>query len=340
MALWRAGLIGGAVLAAIAIVSIWRLQDPVVVPPATVDAPPEHVDAPPMSPVASASVPAEAAAVLKLDLVRIEPSGESVFAGSAEPGAEVQVRIGEEVIASARADSDGNFVTYGTVSPGEGVQRLELWVAEAGQAPKLSQAPVFVTRPRPDSPDPAPEAAETAPQPQQQPMVVQAQPEGVSVLQSPARPAGQAVTLDLVSYSSEGWLEISGRAEALRLLRVYANAVLIAETWVSADGRWSTRAAAGLAPGDYTLRVDMLAEDGAVRGRVESPFRREPAEAAVAEGEIVVQPGDTLWAIAENRYGTGFRYSVIYQANAGRIRDPDLIYPGQIFNLPSPDAPR
>jgi len=28
------------------------------------------------------------------------------------------------------------------------------------------------------------------------------------------------------------------------------------------------------------------------------------------------------------------RYGVIYQANAEQIRDPDLIYPGQIFTLP------
>jgi len=153
------------------------------------------------------------------------------------------------------------------------------------------------------------------------------------------------VTLDLVSYSDEGWLEISGRAEALRNLRIYANAVMIAETWVAADGRWSTRAAAGLAPGNYRLRVDLLGDDGAVRSRVESPFRRESVEAAtLAAGQIVVQPGDTLWAIAENRYGEGVRYSVIYQANAARIRNPDLIYPGQIFAVPDPDpsadAPR
>jgi len=28
---------------------------------------------------------------------------------------------------------------------------------------------------------------------------------------------------------------------------------------------------------------------------------------------------------------------VIYQANAARIRNPDLIYPGQIFAVPDPE---
>ena len=50
-------------------------------------------------------------------------------------------------------------------------------------------------------------------------------------------------------------------------------------------------------------------------------------------GSIVVR-GDSLWNIARARYGTGFRHTLIYGANKDQIRDPDLIYPGQVFNLP------
>jgi nucleoid-associated protein YgaU len=49
---------------------------------------------------------------------------------------------------------------------------------------------------------------------------------------------------------------------------------------------------------------------------------------------VTIQPGDTLWAISENRYGAGIRYVQVYRANRDRIRDPDLIYPGQVFDLP------
>jgi nucleoid-associated protein YgaU len=48
----------------------------------------------------------------------------------------------------------------------------------------------------------------------------------------------------------------------------------------------------------------------------------------------VVSRGDSLWRISRETYGRGARYSVIYQANQTQIRDPDLIYPGQIFVLP------
>jgi hypothetical protein len=53
-------------------------------------------------------------------------------------------------------------------------------------------------------------------------------------------------------------------------------------------------------------------------------------------GRLIVQPGHNLWRIARETYGQGVRYTIIYQANRDQIRDPDLIYPGQIFTLPPP----
>jgi nucleoid-associated protein YgaU len=49
---------------------------------------------------------------------------------------------------------------------------------------------------------------------------------------------------------------------------------------------------------------------------------------------FIVQPGNSLWRIARRSYGEGLRYTVIYDANKDQIRDPDLIYPGQVFVLP------
>jgi nucleoid-associated protein YgaU len=51
-----------------------------------------------------------------------------------------------------------------------------------------------------------------------------------------------------------------------------------------------------------------------------------------------VQPGNTLWGISRERYGQGILYVQVFEANRDKIRDPDLIYPGQIFNLPDDAA--
>ncbi|WP_238179413.1 LysM peptidoglycan-binding domain-containing protein, partial [Methylobacterium oxalidis] len=48
--------------------------------------------------------------------------------------------------------------------------------------------------------------------------------------------------------------------------------------------------------------------------------------------------GDSLWQISRRTYGKGDRYTVIYDANQQQIRDPDLIYPGQIFVLPTDEG--
>ena len=48
----------------------------------------------------------------------------------------------------------------------------------------------------------------------------------------------------------------------------------------------------------------------------------------------VVARGDNLWRISRITYGRGVRYPLIFDANRDQIRDPDLIYPGQVFVLP------
>ncbi len=62
-----------------------------------------------------------------------------------------------------------------------------------------------------------------------------------------------------------------------------------------------------------------------------------------SQGDTVVVPsidtraivrGDNLWRISRETYGAGQRYTVIYGANRDQIRNPNLIYPGQIFVLP------
>ena len=54
---------------------------------------------------------------------------------------------------------------------------------------------------------------------------------------------------------------------------------------------------------------------------------------------ITVQPGFTLWGIAQERLGDGVLYVQVFEANRDRIKDPDLIYPGQVFSLPEAPAP-
>ncbi|HLQ18678.1 MAG TPA: LysM peptidoglycan-binding domain-containing protein, partial [Tabrizicola sp.] len=63
-----------------------------------------------------------------------------------------------------------------------------------------------------------------------------------------------------------------------------------------------------------------------------------PAPAA-APVTVTVQPGFTLWGIAQERYGDGVLYVQVFEANKDKIKDPNLIYPGQVFSVPETAAP-
>ena len=51
-----------------------------------------------------------------------------------------------------------------------------------------------------------------------------------------------------------------------------------------------------------------------------------------------VVSGDTLGKIAKNYYGNAMKYPVIFEANKPMLKDPDLIYPGQVLRIPHIDA--
>lgn len=56
----------------------------------------------------------------------------------------------------------------------------------------------------------------------------------------------------------------------------------------------------------------------------------------VKETNYTVVRGDHLWGIARKseHYGNGFAWPMIYKANRDKIKNPDLIYPKQVFSIP------
>ncbi|MFQ5775246.1 MAG: LysM peptidoglycan-binding domain-containing protein [Kiloniellaceae bacterium] len=144
-----------------------------------------------------------------------------------------------------------------------------------------------------------------------------------------------ALLLETVDYDARGLAVIGGRAAPGVRLVVYLDGKPIGQTVVGVGGRWQVKLDRPVSPGVHRLRVDQVDESGKVTARVETPFSRAVLVAALPdETAVIVQPGNSLWRIARRVYGKGLRYTVIYEANQGQIRDPDLIYPGQIFVIP------
>lgn len=262
------------------------------------------------------------------DIVRVDPRGTAVLAGRGAPGSRVTLMSGDEQIASVEIDAAGEWVMIvDRPLPSGSVELSLIMVTPDGQEIRSDQVVVVSV---PESRD-------------RTPLVVLGRPgEASRVLQSPFDGVSMGpLSLETVDYDESGSVIFSGRAEPGSTVRVIADGQVVGETRAGASGRWSVQAGRDFAPGVYNLQVDQLDADGRVTAVIALPFERASAEDALAAreaGRVVVQPGNSLWRIARRLYGDGVQYTIIYQANREQIRDPDLIYPGQVFRAPETDG--
>jgi nucleoid-associated protein YgaU len=294
---------------------------------------------------ASGTPPAPGSAgvvVPSFDIVRVNPDGGMVIAGRAAPNSDVTVTADNQKIGSVAADDRGEWVLLPDTKLAPGNHQLALSAQLPGQTAVASEDVVVVVVPQPlvasnGQTTTQNQTAGAATQPTQPlAVVVPNNNKGSIVLQAPAPPQSGLLILQSVDYDAGGHLVIGGQAPPGEEGRAYLDNRYLGVAKADQAGRWHITPADEVAPGLHSLRIDEVDANGKVVARVESPFSRaQPVDVAAGNQVVVVQPGNSLWLIASRTYGSGFRYTVIYQANKGQISDPDLIYPGQIFKLPA-----
>jgi len=281
------------------------------------------------------------------DIVRIRPTGETVIAGRAAPGATVTITDNGTVLGTVTADANGEWVFLPPKPLGPGNHQFSLSVDQATGGPLLSDEIVVAVVPEANTDIAGRTISGTG---EALTMIVPREGAGTTVLQTPsataasgspdaAAPQSGALALDSIDYDDQGRVVVGGRAPPGAEVRVYLDNALVGRTVAGPDGRWHVTPETTVASGLHQLRVDQVTGDGKVVTRVESPFDRAAPEATAAAASattVVVQPGNSLWRIARRSYGSGWDYTVIYEANREQIRNPDLIYPGQVFALPVP----
>lgn len=212
--------------------------------------------------------------------------------------------------------------------------------AKAAETPKIVDAePEETASAQPLSEAPAKSSADPAAPPK----VLIADKDGVRVVQSDDSLDQDAIALDAISYDEDGQVMLSGRSNPMAYLRIYLDNAPVLLVRPDDDGNWKTLLS-NVDPGVYTLRIDQVNAAGKVISRLETPFKKESPQKLLTHLQdtktearinvVTVQPGYTLWAIARKRYGRGILYVRVFEANRDKIRDPDLIYPGQVFDLP------
>lgn len=270
--------------------------------------------------VTEENIIAETEAVIEnnpaFDLVRVDEDGSAIIAGSAKPNSEVRLLVDGKELETAETDASGAFAILTTIPSGE--KPLELQLEDVNDSNIKSADTVLII--------PNKEAEGSGPK------IIIAESDGKIIVQeqNDVAPKIQPLSLDTINYAASGDVILAGRASSEQIVRVYVDnkPVVLGEV---TDGKWNFEIP-NIEEGIYTLRVDAINNEGKVVDRVESPFQRVIRE--MEDGQATIQPGFTLWKLAELKYGFGMRYVQIFEANRDSIKDPDLIYPGQVFQIP------
>ncbi|MGD8326003.1 MAG: LysM peptidoglycan-binding domain-containing protein [Sphingomonadales bacterium] len=271
------------------------------------------------------------------DIVRLSPSGAGVVAGRAAPRSEVILYADGQEVARAIAGPSGEWVMILDKPLPAGPTEFSLESQSGENDPVISSDIVVVVVPELDGAA----AGEGV-------LAVLSPRDGTGVsraLQVPANGLGQdtasSLRIESIDLAEDGNATVSGRAEAEQDMRIYLNNNFVGEIKADEDGRWSLPLGMlNSESGDEVLlRVDQVISEGQVVLRIEQKFDPKTGQRfGRLERAVEVQPGNNLWAIARRIYGSGWRYAFIFQANAAQIRDPNLIYPGQVFALPNDEG--
>ncbi len=294
-------------------------------------------------PVSELALPKDSS--VSFDVVSVEPDGSTVVAGRASPGAQVQLLNNGVVIASVKADMNGQFaIVPQALAAGHHLLSLATDGKPASPAqtvavalPARGQGDVVVALTQPgeptrilsDSPPAAPEAQPTVPTP------------------------APSLAIRSVEADDAGGFYATGTAAPGASIRLSLNGAPVASIEAGADGRWSLKIQKGMAAGAYAVRAEHIDPTGKITAQADVPFDypargaaasmatpapvqvATPAHAVVPEVQsVTVQRGDSLWKISQRMLGSGYRYTQIYAANTGQIRDPSLIFPQQILVVP------
>ena len=271
------------------------------------------------------------------DVVRINPSGDTVIAGRAAPGAEVVLRDGDAVLGTVTADGRGEWVLLPETPLPPGAHRLSLLMTGTGGEATSGQE-VLVVVPKAGEDVGGRPGDATA-----QPLVLRIPSEGgpATVLQKPLSGVAEApVAIDSVNWQ-DGRLAIEGHAPPQARVRLSVDDRKVGEAIADATGRWSVQPSMDVSGGSRSVTLEQLDSRGSATSRVTIPLPLKDLANLMSGKEqsgdqlLVVQPGTNLWRIARSAYGRGTAYTIIYQANRKQIADPDWIYPGQVFRVPA-----
>jgi hypothetical protein len=330
-------LFGGGVLASIAI--LIALYQPITIEEKEIVVPlvKEMIDAKPIEIKPSRK---ESSEIIKLEVIRVRPDGSLVIAGKGLPNSKVEIISGSTVIATTTSDKIGEFVAVPEKQLKSGEHLLAFrQITKNGNITIANEAvAINVTGGTNDIPIVAiiDSEGKLGARVIQAPGLIESKIENnVNEEKKSTEKINPTISILAFTYDAKvGQLILSGTAYGGIQINAGFSGKETSSTKIL-NNKWSLTIPGKLISGKQKVSAVLLGKDGKILSKNSVNISGKSIQNANGKTFIIVQKGDALWNIAFNRLGLGQRYIDIVDLNKEIITNPDLIYPKQLFVIPS-----
>ncbi len=286
-----------------------------------------------------------------IDIARVMPRGDSVFAGTALPNASIRIFEGKALLGKTIANTAGEWVIVLEKSLAVGQHLISIAMGDEDGTAELADRSLAIEIFKDGETKPLvallPKTAAEVP------VLFQSPDDGapaitvdsknlVPIQPTPSIQASMESGLITIAPTAIVWRDasrvlISGLSNGgARVVVTDANGPF-GEALVLADGAWQIGGSLDIKTVQHRLQFTLLDNKNMVVASYNLPIKsRDLAKGRDGSLLVVVNKGDALWRIAYRRFGDGIRYIDIVRRNQMDIENADLIYPKQIFAMPKP----
>ena len=253
---------------------------------------------------------------LTFDIVRLDKNGDIVIAGKTIPNIKVDIFDGNAPLASVFSDLNGDWVWISDSPLSEGIKRLNLKHFD-GEDEFVSEQNIIILREKNND--------------SSSKILKFSRNSNIEIINNNEKILG--LSLDIVEYLDNDSLNLIGRTKPSSLISLFFSNNFIKDTQSDKYGNWKIELKNFKLTDNNIMIVTEI--DGQKIKLKTKIFDKKIDPNFIREKEITVKDGNSLWRIARKTLGGGIYYSEIYKNNINEIKNPDLIFPGQVFNIPN-----
>ena len=252
---------------------------------------------------------------LTFDIVRLDKKGDVVIAGKTSPNIKVDILDGNETLASVFSDSNGDWVWVSEKPLPEGIKRFNLKHFD-GEDEFFSHQNIIILREKNKY--------------LSSKILRFSKDSSLEIINNNQKILG--LSLDIAEYFDEDGLMLTGRAKPNAKVNLFFSDNFIKESVSNNRGVWKMELKKfDFADNNLIITTEIEGQNLKLKTSI---FEKKIDPNFIFEKEVIVKNGNSLWRIARKTLGGGVYYSEIYKNNMKEIENPDLIFPGQVFNIP------